>query len=93
MTTACSRKTGFFYDQVCLRLCKRAGQNETFPNTIENISVSYQDSRSSITLAGKEEFVVHKMDAMDGCRHLQEYKEEEGVETYKKLHAWYELID
>jgi len=29
------------------------------------------------------------MDTMDGCRHLKEYKEEEGVEAFRTLHAWF----
>lgn len=29
------------------------------------------------------------MDSMEGCRHLREYKEEEGVEGYRTIHAWF----
>jgi hypothetical protein len=29
------------------------------------------------------------MDTVDGCRHLREYKEEEGLDAYKTVHAWF----
>ena len=29
------------------------------------------------------------MDVAEGCRHLREYKEEEGLDAYKTVHAWF----
>jgi hypothetical protein len=29
------------------------------------------------------------MDGAEGCRHLREYKEEEGLDAYKTVHAWF----
>jgi len=29
------------------------------------------------------------VDTMEGCRHLQEYKEELGIEAYRMIHAWF----
>ncbi len=33
--------------------------------------------------------LFQKMDTVDGCRHLREYKEEEGLDAYKTVHAWF----